>query len=211
MYGIPQETRDISAMVLESHGREKVLPAAWWSMTTRAERALFGTRNGIYGFVTVELVDHLKDLIGNRKAIEIGSGNGVLADALGIQGTDNMMQNRVPYRQYYLANGQAPIVYGRRVARRDAHEAVERFTPDVVVAQWVTHKYDPTQPHRGGNEIGVDEAKIIERVGMYIFIGNDEVHKHKPIWDLPHTKVYPEFVYSRAMNGTKNFIAIWGG
>lgn len=77
----PSQIRDISPLVLGDDGRMRVLPAEFWIGTTQAERILFGHLNGIYSFPTVELVEHLKALIGDRSAIEIGAGHGVLAQA----------------------------------------------------------------------------------------------------------------------------------
>lgn len=56
---------------------------------------------------------------------------------------------------------------------------------------------------------GLDEAKIIASCDEYIFVGNEHVHAHKPIWDLPHEKLTPPLLYSRATNGSRDFIAIW--
>ncbi|MET1008109.1 MAG: hypothetical protein ABWX96_21340 [Propionibacteriaceae bacterium] len=203
--------RDLAPLALDDKGRLRVLPAEFWAQTTPIERYVFGQAHGIYGFPTTELVQHLKELIGDRKAIEIGAGNGVLADALGITGTDNHMQKRAKYRDSVLAQGSQPVRYGRNVVERDAHEAVRRYKPDVVIACWVTHRYDPRRHWAGGNEIGIDEADVINHCGEYIHIGNEKVHENKLIWVLPHTTTYPDFVYSRAINGTRDFIATWPG
>src|ERR1700755_3023421 len=74
----PERIRDITDDVMVD-GRMQVLPAAYWATTTMPERALFGHRHGIYLFPTVELVEYLKQRIALRAAIEVGSGNGVLA------------------------------------------------------------------------------------------------------------------------------------
>ena len=111
----PGTIRDLAPEALDSSGRLRVLPAAFWAQTTRDERALFGHRHGLYGFPTVELVEHLRELIGGRAAIEIGSGHGVLADALGIPATDSRQQEREPYRSAILAAGQPTVPYGPNV------------------------------------------------------------------------------------------------
>jgi hypothetical protein len=207
----PATIRDLSPDVLNESGRMRVLPAAWWAATTVQERGLFGHRNAIYGFPTIELVDHLRDLIGGRPAIEIGAGHGVLAEALGIPATDSRQQEQPRYREIYAATGQPPIRYGHDVVELDARRAVRRYRPDVVVASWVTHRYDRRRHWAGGNEAGVDEGAIIDGCCLYVFVGNEQVHAGKPIWSRPHRIEYPPYVYSRAMNGSRDFIAVWEG
>ncbi len=205
----PSRIRDISPLVLDRRGRMRILPAFFWATTTMEERALFGLLNGIYSFPTVELVEYLTEVIAGRSAIEIGAGNGVLAEALGIPATDNRMQEKLPYRLIYQVSGQTPVRYGPNVVDCPADEAVRRYKPDVVLACWVTHRYDPARPAAGGNEIGVDEQDILDHCGTYVVVGNERVHEHKAIWAAPHTITYPPYVYSRASNGSRDFVATW--
>lgn len=97
-YALDARTRDISADVLDGSGRLRILPAAYWATTTPPERGLFCVRHGVYCLVTEELVAYLREAIAGRSAIEIGAGNGVLAEALGIPATDNFMQTWPQYR-----------------------------------------------------------------------------------------------------------------
>ncbi len=207
----PSEIRDIAPDVLDKAGRIRVLPAAFWESTTPQERALFGHRHAIYSFPTAELVEHLATLIDGRTAIEIGAGHGVLAQALDIPATDNRMQNKARYRRIYDLTGQPTVEYGRNVIELDAAAAIRRYRPDVVIGCWVTHKYEPHRHFAGGNEIGIDEHDLIAKVQQYVVIGNDQVHGTKPVWELPHTREYLPFVYSRAANGSRDFLAIWRG
>lgn len=208
----PIKTRDIAPEVMGKDGRMLVLPASYWATTTREERFMLGQKQAIYGFPTVELVELLKTLIGPRKAIEIGSGHGVLADALGIPGTDNKHQEKnLATRLYYAANGQPTVTYGPNVVEIAARDAVRAYRPQVVIACWVTHLYDPDHHEAGGNMFGVDEEDVLDNCREYIFVGNEQVHADKKIWDRPHKIDYPSFVYSRAANGTRDFIATWKG
>lgn len=206
----PSKHRDLAPYVLDSRGQIKVLAAEFWQCTTREERAIFGVKHGLYGFPTLELAARLRQLIGSRRAIEIGAGHGQLAKTLGIIATDNRMQERDDVKSIYEALGQPVVRYGSNVLKADARQAVRQFRPQVVVAQWVTHKFDSTRPEAGGNMFGVDEEKIIKSVDAYIFIGNEHVHAPKPIWRLPHRIEFPNYIFSRAMNGSRDFIAIWG-
>lgn len=205
----PRRTRDISAQLLDAQGLLRVVPASVLHLTTEAERMLFGVRHGVYGLPTLELCDYLRHRIAGRRAIEIGAGTGVLAQALGIPATDNRQQEEPAIAAHYERLGQPTVPYGDQVEKLDAASAIEKYRPEVVVACWVTHRFDASQPDRGGSTSGVDEAAVIGSCQEYIFVGNEHVHRHKPIWALRHEKLTPPWLYSRAANGSPDFIAIW--
>jgi hypothetical protein len=205
----PRNIRDLSPLLLDESGQLKVVPAAVYEQTTVEERALFGVQRGLYSFPTQELVDFLQDHIQGRSAIEVGAGHGGLATALGIPATDNRQQEEPAIRAYYQLTKQPPVPYGKHVEKLTAEKAVAKYQPKVVVACWVTHRYDPRRHAAGGNQDGVVEEAIIANCDSYVFIGNEKVHQHKAIWALPHKKLTPPWLYSRAFNGSANFIAIW--
>lgn len=206
----PDSTRDLRPEVMDEAGRMRILPAAFWAGTTRDERALLGNRTGVYSFPTTELVEWLRDFIDGRSAIEIGAGHGVLADALGIPGTDNRMQEIPEIAAHYRRTGQPTVTYGPNIIRADAGVAVRRYRPKVVIACWVTHRYDPRNHEAHGNMYGVDEAAILDVCHDYVFIGNDLVHARKPILSRPHMTINPPWLYSRALNpSSRDFIAVW--
>lgn len=207
----PAGIRDLGPQALDGDGRLRVLPAAFWAGTTAQERALFGHRHGLYSFPTVELVAWLRELIGERSAIEIGAGHGVLARELGIPATDNRMQEREPYRSVYAAGGWAAAPYGPNVVDCHASRAVRLYRPQVVVGCWVTWKYDPARHAAGGNEIGVDEADVLAHCESYVLVGNEQVHAGSAILGRAHRSEYPPFVYSRALNGSRDFVKVWPG
>lgn len=205
----PSQINDISQHMLDDAGDLRVVPAHVLQGTSKEERMLFGVRRGLYSFPTVELCDFLKNRIQGRSALEIGAGHGALAKSLGIRASDNHQQNDPQIKAYYDALGQTTVPYGAHVENLDAMDAVRKHQPEVVIACWVTHRFDPARPGLGGNAMGVDEAKIIDSCDEYIFIGNERVHKDKPIWALPHEKITPPWLYSRAGNGSADFIGIW--
>jgi len=210
MYSLdPRGVRDLGADALDDRGRLRVMPASFWAETTREERALFGVRHGLYSFPTVELVARLRELIGERSAIEIGAGHGVLAEALGIVATASHQQAMPAYRALYEAMRWPIVPYGPNVQRLDARAALRTYRPQVVIACWVTHKFDPGRPEAEGNEAGIDEDWIIDNCETYIVVGNDHVHRQKAIWSRPHSIERPPFVFSRAANGSPEFIAAW--
>jgi hypothetical protein len=206
----PKNVHDLAPDLLDETGQLKVMPASYYAMTTPEERAMFCAKHAVYGLLTDELIAWVKKVIAGRRAIEIGAGFGGFAAALDIHATDNHMQARPEIMLHYAAHGMKPIRYGKNVEELDAVEAVRRYQPEVVVASWVTHKYDEKRHEAGGNMYGVVEEDIIRNCKTYLFVGNTDVHKDKSIWALPHRKFTPDWLYSRALNGTPNFIAIWG-
>lgn len=196
------------------------MPAKFWQETTRDQRMLFGHHNAVYAFPTLEAIELIKTLIAGREeqAIEIGSGSGAFALALGIRATDSHQQAEPHYRAIYTAMQQPTISYGAHVMKMDAMDAVRRLKPRIVFAAWVTHKFDPRRPELKGNEVGVDEVKLLARIDEYIFFGNTKNHSHKPLWEHleKHAAAYevnlysnqegePDFLFSRASGG-KDFV-----
>lgn len=204
-------TRDISEEVLDDRGRMQILPASFWAGTTIPERALFGHKNGIYGFPTVELVDWLEEQIGQQSAIEIGAGHGVLAEGLGIPATDSFQQNQQKYALIYAASGLPTVKYGPNVVEMHASRAVRHYKPDIVIGSWVSHKYDARRPEAGGNEVGVDFPDILRNCKKLILIGNTQVHRHNGLWTRDVELLTPDWVYSRSHNGAPDFVATWKG
>ena len=194
---------------MDQNGHLKVSRAETLKDTTPQERGLFCLLNGMYSLPTQELVNFLHSRIDGRVAIEIGAGTGTLAAALSIPATDNRQQEDGEIKAFYDLIRQTTVPYGDHVEKLDAASAVAKYRPQVVIACWVTHLYDPAHPCAEGSETGVNEAAIIASCDEYIFIGNEKVHQHKPIWALPHEKLTPSWIYSRAMNGSKDFIGIW--
>jgi len=203
------KVRDISSRLVDDRGRLRIVSARTLEGTTAQERLLFGVRQGVYSFPTDELCDFLRSRIEGRVAIEIGAGHVLLAKALSIPATDNRQQEDPELKAYYAQIGQPTVPYGENVEKLNAAAAVAKYRPNVVIACWVTHRFDPDRPHAGGSVTGVDEASIIELCDEYIFIGNEHVHAHKPIWEMPHEKLTPRWLYSRAVNGSREFIATW--
>ncbi len=206
------KTRDLAPEVLDEHGRLRILPASYWASTTPDERGLLCHRHGLYGLPTVELVEHLTEVIGGQRAIEIGAGHGALAKALDIPGTDSREQERPEYQLLFGLQGTPPVTYGPDVIEMHASRAVRRYRPQVVIACWVTQNYRQGEPWNHDSKLdGVDEEDILRHCETYILIGNEKIHRGKRIWARPHTIEYPPWLYSRAMNGSRDFIATWQG
>lgn len=182
----PASIRDISPLLLDTHGRLRVVPAIILAETTAQERLLFGVRQGLYSFPTEELCDFLRNRINGKVAIEVGAGHGTLAKALNIPATDSRVQEEAAVIAHYQQIGQTTVPYGEHVEKPGAMSAVQKYKPNVVIGCWVTHVFDERRPDAGGNMFGIDEAKLIDSCDEYIVVGNEQVHAHKPIWAIQH-------------------------
>lgn len=204
-----QGQEDLTPLLLDAQGRLRVVGAAELERTTAQARLRFGVMHGIYGLLTHELVAWLAGFIGGRSAIEIGAGHGQLAAALGIPATDNRQQEEPAVRTHYAALGQPTVRYGDHVQKLDALAAIAHYRPQVVIASWVTHLFQPDRAEAGGSTSGVNEEAVIRACDAYVLIGNTHVHRNKSIWSLPHELMTPDWLYSRAVNGSPDFIAVW--
>lgn len=202
---VPENTPLInSADLFDADGVLIPQPALFWESKRREEKVLFGHTHGLYAFPTTELIGTVKRIIDGRRAIEIGAGNGGYARALAIPATDNHQQADPKFTRIYQLAGHPTINYGPHVEKLDATLAVAKYQPNVVLACWVTHLYDPRRHELGGNVIGVDEQSIMEAVDDYIFIGNTDVHSSKPLLQDLHngliaTHTVAEYVVGQPM------------
>ena len=178
----------------------KLLPAATYDACHPDGLRLWCHKNARYGLPTRELIEWLKAEIGERKAIEIGAGHGDLAYHLGVCATDSWNQAEPQVRAYYAATGQPVIEYPKWVEKRDAHAAIRKYKPEVVVASWVTQWADPRgdAPPGGGSIYGIKEEQILDKGITYILIGNHSVHGQKRIMARPHEELELPFLRSRS-------------
>jgi hypothetical protein len=195
---------------LDAEGTLLVKPASFYAQFSTTEVAYFGVKNGLYSIPTTELVAWLKRVVGVRRMLEIGSGNGVLAQALDIPATDNLMQTWPDVMAHYRLLQQATVRYGSWVENLHAHEAVARYEPEVVLACWVTHKYRDDRPELSGNMFGVDEEALLSRCQTYIHVGNGETHAGKPLKNLPHRRYQFDWLVARTTKPALNEICVWG-
>lgn len=206
----------LDAFALDN-GQLQVVHADFYRQFEQEQLAVFGHRHAAYVLPTWELITKLDELIReaspSRSAIEIGSGNGVLGNALGIPCTDNRMQERPDIQAIYQSMGQGlpTVTYGEHVQKLDALEAVKHCRPEVVVAAWVTHLYTEKEAHRGGNMFGVDEVLLLSKIKRYIFVGHGGPHALKPLFDQRPTFTCHTLddLFSRARNPHGNAIWVW--
>jgi hypothetical protein len=191
----------------------KIMPKDFYRQFEQEALSAFCVEMGCYSLPTVELMNlvnaKIMECSPSRHAIEIGSGNGVVGEALGITCTDSWMQDDPTIKAHYEAMRQPTVPYRDHVMRLDALDAVARYKPEVVVASWVTHIYDATLPYRGGNTFGVDEQLLLDRIKRYVFIGNLDTHQHKPILAHKHETIQDDSMFSRSMRPELNALIVW--
>ncbi len=187
---------------------------------TQNEISVFCVKNGIYQIVTTELVEFVRNEIGDSKAIEIGAGNGCLGRSLGITLTDSYQQAWPKIRAMYNNISQEPITYPRDIKNYNALSAISMFRPKTVVGAWVTELFKRnkvTLDGNGGikdlpsgNMYGVDEARFKGKIDKYILIGNENIHCDKEILRMFPYKTYKfDWLISRSMSREKNIIYVF--
>ena len=203
---------DIKYMYKDLYIDEKlqVLPYSYFKDLEYNHVKQFCVENGIYCLPTIELLNFIKEEIGEEeRVIEIGAGHGAIARELGIKATDSKLQNRVDIKELYIKGKQPIVRYGDNIEMWDGEKAVCRFKPNIVIAAWVTHKYNPKQHVKEGNIWGVNESNVIEKARKYIFVGNTDVHLLKPIMDIPHRTIEPDWLVSRGIKPNTDRIWVW--
>lgn len=200
--------KDISGKLLMPNGKIKLLAAKEYQKYNWHAFRLFCHQQARYGIPTIELVEYIKNIIGEREAIEIGAGAGDLGYHLNIKMTDSYQQDHPAIRQMYEDMGQPTINYPSDVICIDALTAVQKYKPKVVVASWIT-PYAAIQTNFGSNPMGVKEDKILDLIETFIIIGNMDIHWDKPITKYIHEVFYKDWIVSRAKDPSKNCIMIW--
>lgn len=202
----------IDATLLDEVGGIKVLPAEAYAAFNRNDLLVWANMRGNYGFPTLELVNWLKARIAGRRAIEIGAGNGNLGVHLGIPMTDSYQQvDDEETKAYFALYGITPTNPPTSVEKEDGENAVRRRKPEVVVACYVTEKF---QPRPGdflakGNQRGIRYDYIIERCDTFILIGNESIHGKNRAMGIPHETFYFPWIISRALKPELNRIWVW--
>lgn len=206
-----QDISELESVLLDEAGQFKVVSYEILKKFPHDHIRLFCLMHGYYCLPTTELIDYLKNEIEGKSAIEIGAGAGIISRDLNIIGTDNLMQLNPQIKAHYESLGQPIVPYGDHVQQIDGNSAVKKYKPSVAIAAWVTHKYNPAEHWRGGNQFGVDKKKLLKSVGRYILIGTESVHGTQPIMNLPHSELKAPWIVSRTEKADNNKIWIWEG
>lgn len=189
-------------------GKELIIkPHSYFKDYSRLVLRLFMHKNGIYCLPTQELIDFLKEEIGENSAIEIGAGIGAIGKALKIPTTDNRMQEWEEIKLTYKLTGQPPIEYPEFIEKLEALEAVDKYKPQVVVGAYITNKW--LEDKQIGNYWGVDEPVLLQKIKKYIHIGDLNTHAYKPLMNIRHATYYQRNAPWLIIRGKNPFIGIW--
>lgn len=198
---------------LDADGRLKLQPAHVYQSVPPQDLCAFCVEQGRYCIPTIELIQWLKERIGDRNAIEVGAGNADLGYHLGIKQTDSyVQQSHQAVNLLMTLTRQEPTRPKPDVLRLDAESAARGLRPDVVVASWLTRKFIRGVDIEGKAQAsiyGPEEEKILKACAEYIHIGNLEVHGQKTLLQLPHETFYFPWLVSRAFNPALNVIHVW--
>lgn len=208
---MPQILEELDAACLQD-GQLQVMPASFYAQWPQNDLSIWCVKRGFYCLPTLELVEFVRDQIDCEDTVEIGAGNGALGRAVGVTLTDSYQQERPDVQELYSNElGQATVPYGKDVEKLTALEAVEKYRPRVVLAAWVTHRFDRQRTDLRGNMHGVDEGKLLGKrfVKKYIFVGHERVHGTKPILSRRHATHRLPFLYSRAFD-RRDVVWVWG-
>lgn len=207
------DNKDVSYLdnILLQDGLFQPIAAKYLKSISQENLSQWCVKNAFYQIATIELIDWLKNEIGNSFAIEIGAGQSGIGHALGIKSTDSYMQTLPEIKAYYQLMGQPTIEYPEYVEKLNAVEAIKKYKPEVVIGSFITQVYQPGDEENkiGSNVYGIDEYFLLANVKKYIHIGNEETHKHKRIFTLEHKKYNFDWLYSRSFNRDKNAIWVW--
>lgn len=213
-----QDTGPIRAALMTAPGIPRVLPAATVQAYPHPLLLQLMVEEGLYVWPTLELAQWLHQ---RGVEMEIGAGNGALAEYMCIRATDNYSQApdyrcppKLAGKQWIWqqgqdamrAAGQAFVTYGLHVERIEAMEAVIRYKPAVIVGLFITHQFKTGD--QDGNQFGPDEEKLIRRA-TYIMVGNAHTHRNKRILPLANeTHEFP-WLITRGTDQALNRIWVW--
>jgi len=127
----------------------RLLPASEYEDIPLESLRLWCYLNARYGLPTLELINWLKEIIGNKKCIEIGAGHGDLGRYLDILQTDSKLQDFAPVKNIYRQWGSPIIKYPDSVRKLDALDAVIKYEPEIVIGSWVTQFIDENENPNG--------------------------------------------------------------
>lgn len=172
---------------------------------------------GLYTFPTLELCNWINSQIDDNpelephSAIEICAGTGWIGRTIGIPITDVKNMENPQVQHIMTQRFSVPTIYADDVEQLEASEAVDKYSPDIVIGSFVTSrqlvdKIDKKKamtvkvklPYGGVMEqnlmdlvrkevqVGVDIRKIVKQVYKVILVVNNRTHMHEDYFNIPH-------------------------
>ena len=201
------EHNNLNNILRGSDGLQKLIDAKTLKSIPKEHLMLWAWKHTLYTIVTIELISWLKEKIGDKKAIEIGSGSGIIGRELNIPRTDSYMNEFPKVKKSYELQRQPIISYPKEVEKLEALEAIRKYNPDIVIGSWISHLGTPYDPK--SSPYGVDEEELLKSGCSYIMIGNENTHNKKKILTQKHEKLSPDWLFSRSFSSDANCIYFW--
>jgi hypothetical protein len=206
-----QDVSYLDKLLLDINYHVRAVAAADLREIPHDHLMIWATKNGVYQFATTEMIEWLKNEIGDNKAIEIGAGCGVIARSLGIIGTDSYIQHNKKYKEYYDLIGHEITRPPKDIKKYESLEAVRVFRPHTVVGAFITQYGTADDDARGipCAPFGTKEKEMLKKIKKYIHFGNKVTHACKHIYQLPHQELHFDWLFNRALDQSQNRVWIW--
>lgn len=201
----------MNEILLDEHGYLKVVDANILKGISHIERQAWARENGVYHFITTEMIAWLREIIGERSAIEICAGKGAIGRSLSIISTDSYVTEQPEILYRYESEGEVSTNPPGDVLKFDSLKAVRFFKPKVVVGAFVSQLYKQGENYNliHSSPFGTDEEEILKLVDTYIVFGNKETHKGKRIFKKKHKEYSFPWLINRAVDQDKNRVWVW--
>ncbi len=198
-------------------GKLQPMPSAFYELQDRQSLSAWCIIRGFYCLPTLELIDWLRERVGDElgpgqpSVIEVGAGHGAIGRALGIPTTDSREHEEPAMAAAIQAMRQGLTICPPDVEKATAAEAAEKYRPHTLIASWVTWRYNPMRHDDGGSDRGVDWRKMLAKpfLQRLIFIGHERIHAPMGIFDMPHETHRLPFLWGRPLDA-RNVVWIWG-
>lgn len=201
--------------LLQTYSLNEPVPAKIIPKYSLNSWMLFLGYKGVFQLPTIELIDFINHLISGRSAIEICCGIGTIAKSLNIPATDRKLSEGTgnEFHDYILKKEENEFNkyaynFPDFVEKLTAYRAIEKYKPEVVIGCWVTEK---ARGRKIGSGYGVEEDKILDRVGTYIHCGNsaNPLHSKKYIRKFKHWTIEADWLLDKASLRGPSQIKIW--
>ncbi|SEW20953.1 hypothetical protein SAMN05428988_3153 [Chitinophaga sp. YR573] len=205
--------KHIDEVLLDSNGLLKVVDADLLRSFRFLELRLWARENGVYQFITTEMIDWLRTYFDGRKGLEICAGKGTIGRTLGIISTDSrlLQTNHGIVKSAMQQFNEQPTNPPDDVLTFESNAAVNHFKPQVVVGAFVSQLYKPGEnwDKIPSSAFGTDEELLYKKVSTYIMFGNINVHKHKRLFKKQHREYFFPWLFTRCEDQSKNRVWVW--
>lgn len=192
-------------------GLLRLLPLAAYEVIPRPLLSYWAMLWGYWILPTVELVAWVREQLGDRPAVEVAAGAGVLGRALGIACIDWNTRRHFPEIALItrLAQQRDPA-RGAHVLDEEAWAAIVQRRPRAVVAAYpVQRVYEGDPAVFGGSRCGIEEWRIVRSVERYLVLGSAGAIGKRKISRLPHRRVRAPGLVTRCLYPEEEYAWIW--